>query len=71
MTQTEEILDYLRHNKSISIRESVYYMFITRLAARIHDLRKMGYVIEDQYITVTKRNGQKVTVKEYTLKETV
>ena len=44
MTQKQKILEYMRNNKGISTY-TAFQMRITRLAARISELRKDGYNI--------------------------
>lgn len=45
MTQNESVLDYMKRNGSITSMEAFDKLGITRLSARIFDLRKAGEVI--------------------------
>lgn len=47
MTQCEMILDYMRKHDGISTY-TAFQMKITRLAARISDLKKQGYSIRTE-----------------------
>ena len=40
---------------------------VMRLASRISDLRRRGYIINDRFQTVTNRYGEKCNVKGYWL----
>ena len=42
MTQNEQVLDYIKSNGSITSMEAFKKLGITRLSARIYDLRKAG-----------------------------
>lgn len=50
MNQNEQILEYMKEHGAISQREAVK-LGCYRLSARIHDLRRMGYIV----IALTKR----------------
>lgn len=67
-SQTNIILDHLLNEGGITTMQS-YELGITRLSARIYDLKQEGYNIEDEFITVKNRYGQKVSVKKYFIKE--
>lgn len=63
-TQCEKVLDYMREKGSISSMEAFGYLRITRLSARIWDLRHQGYVIES-----VPTQGMSGTYDKYVLKE--
>lgn len=48
MTQREKVLQYMKYNGSISTMECFDKLKITRLSARIYDLRKMGIKIKQE-----------------------
>lgn len=50
MSQNEQVLDYMRTHGSIDQLRATRDLMITRLPARINDLRKLGVKI----VTVTK-----------------
>lgn len=68
MTQNEMLLDYLNKNGSITTYESYTELFITRLSARIHDLKRMGYEFNEEWITKKNRYGRICSFKKYILK---
>lgn len=43
MTQSEKVLEYIKHKGGISTRDAFVHLGITRLSARIYDLKKKGY----------------------------
>ena len=64
MSKTQEniILDHLKENKFITTWEAIQEYRITRLSARIYELREKGYQILTKNIT---ENGK--TFAEYSL----
>lgn len=65
MTQCQKIVAYLRKNKSISPMEAVRDLKCYRLAARISDLRGMGYKI----LTKTEKSQDGGMYARYFLRE--
>ena len=49
-TQTQTILDHLQSGKQICTWDAYQLYNITCLAQRIHELRKKGYIIDDQMV---------------------
>lgn len=49
-TQTQTILDHLKSGKQICTWDAYQLYNITCLAQRIHELRKKGYIIDDQMV---------------------
>lgn len=69
MTQNEMILKYLEENGSITTYESYKELLITRLSARIYDIKKQyGLEFEEQWVTKKNRYGKVCTFKKYILK---
>ena len=66
MTQREEVLSYMMENGGITSMEAFRKLGITRLSARIYELRELGYPIENQRIT-KKHNGVTVSYDRYVL----
>ena len=66
-TQKEEVLEYLKNNKKITILEAIYQLGVTRLSAIIYNLKKDGYNIETQTKLIKAKNGRKTSVAEYIL----
>ena len=52
MTQTQNILKYLRSGKRLTPLQALKKFGCLRLAARIADLRSQGHTIWTDYITV-------------------
>lgn len=68
MTQNEMLLDYLNKNGSITTYESYTELFITRLSARIYELKKKGYNFEEEWVIKKNRYGKTCSFKKYILK---
>ena len=68
MNQTEMILQYMREHGAISQREAVK-LGCYRLSARIHDLRRCGYVIRATQRNFIGQTGRTGYYAEYTLVE--
>ncbi len=70
MTQNEMVLKYLQEKGSITVYESYAELFVTRLSARIYDLkRKYGCEFEEKMITKKNRYGKTCSFKKYILKK--
>ena len=68
MTQNEMLLDYLNKNGSITTYESYTELFITRLSARIYELKKKGYNFEEEWVIKKNRYGKTCSFKKYILR---
>jgi len=64
-THKTRLLDYLEEFGSITTLEAIRDLGNTRLASRIHDLRRDGYDITSQPIKVPPRWGTETTVTKY------
>lgn len=70
MTQNEMILEYLNEFGSITTYESYAELFITRLSARIWDLKhKYNCEFDEEWITKKNRYGKTCSFKKYILKK--
>lgn len=69
MTQVEQILQYMKEHGGITPSEALNHCGSMRLSARIHDLRKLGYDIRMELVTVRTRGGHKVKVARYWLND--
>lgn len=68
MTQNEMILKYLEENNSITTYETFTELFITRLSARIYDLKeKYNCKFKEEWITKKNRYGKTCSFKKYIL----
>jgi hypothetical protein len=68
-TQNERILDYIDQFGSITQLEALRDLGVMRLASRISDLRRLGFPIKSEIITVENRYGEKCRVKRYSYDE--
>lgn len=68
MKQTERIMDYIRKFGSISSREAFLDLGVTRLSARIADLKDEGVEFTDEWESSKNRFGETVTYKRFSLK---
>jgi hypothetical protein len=57
----------MRKNNGITIYDSTYKLGITRLSARIWDLKDAGFEIDEKWKEVKNRDGEKCKVKIYSL----
>lgn len=67
MTQTEKVLRHMQKLGSISSWEAIMDYGITRLGARIFELRKSGYDIISERKTTKNRFGESVSFAVYKL----
>ena len=65
MTQNEKIMKYLQDFGSITTMEAFAELGITRLASRIHELRKSGIRIDAETVTAKNRYGESVHFARY------
>lgn len=69
MTQSEMVLEYIEDFGSITTYEAFIELGITRLSARIFDLKKKGYNFKKTMIKKKNRYGKKIKFYKYELKE--
>lgn len=62
--QNSKVLDYLMNGNPMT-QSTADVLSIKRLAARIHDLRARGYIIETKMVTVLNRDGERCKVAQY------
>ena len=67
--QTEKILAYMRQHGSITPLEAILDLNCMRLASRISDLKKEGYVIRSEMASYTRTDGTKSHFKKYSIVE--
>ena len=67
ITQNERIIRHLTDFGSITTWEAIQEYGITRLSARIFDIKEKGYKIIDQIEQSTNRYGETVNFKRYIL----
>lgn len=68
-TQNERILSYIEENGSITQLEALNDLGVMRLASRISDLKRKGYNIKSENVTVKNRYGEKCNIKRYSIGE--
>jgi len=69
-TQNERILKHLQtHKRGITPMQALNKFGCMRLASRISELRRMGYVISREMIAVKDRDGDVRYVANYKLME--
>ena len=66
-TQSERILDYMYQHRGITQYEALEQLGVMRLASRISELRRNGYVISSKMVKVKNRYGETCRVKRYFL----
>lgn len=69
MTQNQQVLEHLRRFNGITSIEAINRYGITRLSARIADLRHDGHIIGSESVKYKKTNGKMSTYVRYTLLE--
>ena len=69
MTQNEKILRHLETYGTITPFEALQEYGIMRLASRITDLKKAGYVIITNMVSSYNRFGEKVRYASYSLED--
>lgn len=67
MIQNDEVLAYLMTGRGLTAKEAMDKWGIMRLAARIGDLRLLGYDISSTTVKRRRRNGEMATVSLYRL----
>lgn len=70
MTQNEMIYDYLKKNGSITTYQAFAELFITRLSARIFDIKKLyGVKLKEEWIIKKNIYGKTCSFKKYILED--
>lgn len=69
MSQAERVLQYLEDGNTITTLNAFKELGITRLAARVHELKRDGHNVKKNTISVTNRFDEKCAVAEYYLGE--
>lgn len=69
MSQNEMIIKYLNDFGSITTYEAFMELGITRLSARISEIKDMGYKLDEEWLTRKNRYNKTVSFKKYILKK--
>lgn len=67
MTQGERIIDYMARFGSISPMEAFLDLGITKLATRVSELRRQGFMIDGEFEKTQNRYGESVSYMRYRL----
>lgn len=70
MSQCEKIIRYMKDFGSITTMQAFDDLDITRLSARIYDLKALGYKIKTETVRRRNRHGEKKVYFKYSLEET-
>ena len=65
MTQEEKVINYMREFGSITALDAIRDLGIMRLASRVSDLKRHGYAIRSDMVSVTNRWGEKTRIARY------
>ena len=66
-TQAQRVLDYIEENGGITQLDALKELGVMRLASRISDLKKQGYPIKSETISVKNRFEEDCYIKRYSL----
>lgn len=67
-TQKDRIINYMeKTGKELNQRQALSMFGIARLAARICELEKNGYVFEKGWLTLNNRYSEQVRIRTYKL----
>lgn len=67
--QRQRLLAYMQIHDGITQYEALERLSILRLASRISELKKLGYPVKSERITVMNRYGEKCRVARYYLED--
>ena len=68
-TQVDRVIDYMKQFGSVSTLEAFKDLGVTRLSARIFEIRKRGYKVKAEPIKAKNRFGENVRYFKYSLVE--
>lgn len=71
LTQCNKILDYIEREGSITPLDALREFGCMRLASRITDLKKAGFVISKEMETAKNRDGEPVRYARYRLERDI
>lgn len=69
MTQAEMIVEYINKFGSITSRDAFNDLGVTRLSARVADLKSRGYAFEEVWESSKNRFGETVSYKRFSFKK--
>lgn len=65
MTQCERVMNYIREFGSITPLEAFRDLGITKLATRVSELKKEGFIFKQEYMKCKNRFGEDVHYMKY------
>lgn len=68
-TQAQRVLSYMQEFGSITQLDALRDLSVMRLASRISDLRREGYIITGKNEAVKNRYGETCYIKRYSVKD--
>lgn len=68
-TQVDRVIDYMKKFGSITTLDAFRDLGITRLSARIYEVKDRGYLVKTETITGKNRFGEKTHYFKYSLVE--
>lgn len=68
-TQAQRVLSYMQEFGSITQLDALRDLSVMRLASRISDLRREGYIITGKNEAVKNRHGETCYIKRYSVKD--
>ena len=71
INQRQRIINYIREFGSITSKDAFNDLGITRLSAKIFNLKKMGYNIKDKFEQGKNRYGETTSYKRYYIEDIV
>lgn len=66
MSQATDVIEFIRDHGSITTMDA-FGLGITRLASRVHDLKRFGVPVEKEMVNVKNRKGETCRVARYTI----
>ena len=69
IAQRDRVLQYIRDFGSITTLQAFQDLGITRLSARIFELKEKGYAVKTDMVTAKNRYGENVHFKRYSIYE--
>lgn len=69
VAQRDRVLQYIRDFGSITTLDAFRELGITRLSARIFELKELGYAIKTDMVSSKNRYGETVHFKRYSIYE--
>lgn len=63
--QIRRIIGYLETHNGITSYEAIKHISVMRLASRISDMKNLGYVVHDAWVSGENKYGEKYRAKKY------